>query len=172
MKPGRTLLRTAGFSAAILVTIASAYAYVILSKGWRIELAKPWMLLCLLLAALAFVAGWVVYGKRDAGPGASAPRLLVSRGADLAKLPRGWKTRVAELPAALRVCAIALVGVALSRPQRVDAPETLELSGIDIVLGGHDHFYHTEVLNGVALIKSGMDFRYATKVSLSLFTDR
>jgi Ca-activated chloride channel family protein len=39
-----------------------------------------------------------------------------------------------ELPGALRLCAVVLLAVALARPQRVDAPETLELSGIDIVL--------------------------------------
>jgi Ca-activated chloride channel family protein len=134
MSPTRTVLRTSAMSAAILAVAAVVYGYIVASKGWRIDLAKPWMLLTLPAALAAFVAGWVVLGRRDAGPGASAPRLFVSRGGDLAKLPRGWKTRVAELPAALRVCALCLLGVAMTRPQRVDAPETLELSGIDIVL--------------------------------------
>ncbi|MBL8683876.1 MAG: VWA domain-containing protein [Myxococcales bacterium] len=134
MSPTRSVVRTSVASAGILAVFAAVYAYIVLSKGWRVELAKPWMLLSLLGALVAFIAGWVVLGRRDAGPGASAPKLFVSRGSDLAKLPKSWKTRVAELPAALRVCALCLLGVALARPQRVDAPETLELSGIDIVL--------------------------------------
>jgi Ca-activated chloride channel family protein len=134
MRSARTLLRTAGMSAGLLGVLGAGYAGAVLSKAWRIELAKPWMLLSLPVALAAFVAGWMLFGRRDAGPGASAPRLFVSRGGDLAKLPRGWKTRAAELPAALRVCALCLLGVAIARPQRVDAPETLELSGIDIVL--------------------------------------
>ena len=34
-----------------------------------------------------------------------------------------------------------------------------ELRGVDIILGGHDHDYHTEMIGDVPLIKSGTDFR-------------
>lgn len=134
MTPKRTVRKISAISAGILAVFAVVYAYIVSSKGWRIELAKPWMLLTLPAALIAFVVGWMILGRRDARPGASAPRIFVSRGKDLAKLPRGWKSQLAELPAALRVCVLCLMGLALSRPQRVDAPETLELSGIDIVL--------------------------------------
>jgi Ca-activated chloride channel family protein len=58
----------------------------------------------------------------------------VSQGAALASAPRTLATRLVQLPAALRVVAIVLVAVAMARPQRIDAPDELELSGIDIVL--------------------------------------
>lgn len=49
-------------------------------------------------------------------------------------------------------------------------PEDIALcegtTGIDVVLGGHDHFYACGTHNGVVLVKSGMDFRYATQVNV------
>mmetsp|Transcript_35962 Transcript_35962/g.26712 ORF Transcript_35962/g.26712 Transcript_35962/m.26712 type:complete len:95 (+) Transcript_35962:413-697(+) len=33
-----------------------------------------------------------------------------------------------------------------------------EVPEIDMILGGHDHVFHVEVVNGVLLLKSGTDF--------------
>ncbi|MDP3276160.1 MAG: VWA domain-containing protein [Deltaproteobacteria bacterium] len=130
----RTLWRTTLWSLALLGALTVGYVWAVLSRRWVLTLAHPWMLLGYVVLVGAFVAGWILLGRRGGGPGANAPRVLVSRGRELAKLPRGIKVRVAELPSALRVCALVLLGAATTRPQRVDAPETLELSGIDIVL--------------------------------------
>jgi Ca-activated chloride channel family protein len=134
MKNFRSTRNTIVWVLVILGTLAATSAYWVLSHGLKIELANPWWLLSLPGLLLGYALAWVVLGRRSAGPGASAPRILVSRGAELSKLPQGLKTRFMELPSALRVCALVLIGTALTRPQRVDAPETLELSGIDIVL--------------------------------------
>ncbi|KAJ8380797.1 hypothetical protein SKAU_G00015750 [Synaphobranchus kaupii] len=39
--------------------------------------------------------------------------------------------------------------------------------GIDLILGGHDHEYGVREVNGVAIIKSGSEFRYLSKVDVS-----
>ena len=46
---------------------------------------------------------------------------------------RGWRARLVQLPFLLRVVALALAVVALSRPQQTSA-ETAEVEGIDIVI--------------------------------------
>eukprot|EP01126_Amoeba_proteus_P035424 TRINITY_DN3572_c0_g2_i1.p1 TRINITY_DN3572_c0_g2~~TRINITY_DN3572_c0_g2_i1.p1 ORF type:complete len:373 (+),score=86.27 TRINITY_DN3572_c0_g2_i1:599-1717(+) len=38
---------------------------------------------------------------------------------------------------------------------------------IDVILGGHDHFTHHEKIGSVALVKSGQDFRWLTKVTIN-----
>lgn len=50
-------------------------------------------------------------------------------------------------------------------------PEDLNLANnvpeIDIILGGHDHFPHHELVgNGVTVVKSGYDFRWLTKLEV------
>ncbi len=39
---------------------------------------------------------------------------------------------------------------------------------IDIILGGHDHSYAAQMLNGVAIIKSGSDFEHLTELEIML----
>lgn len=48
-----------------------------------------------------------------------------------------------------------------------------ESKGIDIVLGGHDHFEHSSIETNaegskVYLAKAGMDFRFLTKLTVKL----
>lgn len=42
-----------------------------------------------------------------------------------------------------------------------------ESSGIDLILGGHDHHYEVFETNGVAVVKSGTDFRNLTRIRIS-----
>eukprot|EP00658_Telonema_sp_P-2_P010954 TRINITY_DN14168_c0_g1_i1.p1 TRINITY_DN14168_c0_g1~~TRINITY_DN14168_c0_g1_i1.p1 ORF type:complete len:454 (-),score=122.09 TRINITY_DN14168_c0_g1_i1:176-1537(-) len=43
------------------------------------------------------------------------------------------------------------------------------LSGVvDLICGGHDHFYATEFVHGVAVVKSGTDFRDVSRVEVSV----
>lgn len=39
-------------------------------------------------------------------------------------------------------------------------------SGIDLILGGHDHVYEIKEVNGVKIVKSGTDFRQFSKITL------
>eukprot|EP01103_Thecamoeba_quadrilineata_P000643 TRINITY_DN10556_c0_g1_i1.p1 TRINITY_DN10556_c0_g1~~TRINITY_DN10556_c0_g1_i1.p1 ORF type:complete len:529 (+),score=99.65 TRINITY_DN10556_c0_g1_i1:24-1610(+) len=39
---------------------------------------------------------------------------------------------------------------------------------IDLILGGHDHHYYTEEFGDVLLVKSGCDFKYLSKISVTL----
>ncbi len=130
----RVLLRTLGFALPMLGAFAVFYAWWISDNRWQIELARWKMLLLLPAAAALYVVAWALFRPVRAQPGASSAHLFFSRGLDLRKLPRGWRARAMELPGALRLTAIVLLGVALARPQRVGAVETTELSGIDIVL--------------------------------------
>ncbi len=45
-----------------------------------------------------------------------------------------------------------------------------EVPEVDIILGGHDHIYHREVLEegGVLIVKSGSDFEYFSDIKVML----
>ncbi len=81
----------------------------------------------LLLAAVAGLAFWQWRGRR------SAPAVPLST-LELAPARRTWRQRLRPIVPALRMTALALVVIALARPQgaRVSAAEASE--GIDIVL--------------------------------------
>lgn len=134
MTPRRALRDTLMFSVPMLALAAFVYAYVVIDHAWQVSLARPVFLLALPLALLAYIVGVLVWRPLRAAPGASTARLFFSRGSDAARMPVGGRARFMHFPAALRVTAIVLLGAALARPQRVDATESLELSGIDIVL--------------------------------------
>lgn len=134
MKSGRILGRTLLFALPVLLGFGVFYAWWIQEHGWQIQLANWKMLFLLPAAAALYAIAWAAWRPLRAEPGASTPRLFVSRGEDLSRVPRGWRARLSELPAALRLVSVVLLGVALARPQRVGAAETVELSGIDIVI--------------------------------------
>jgi Ca-activated chloride channel family protein len=103
-------------------------------EGWDLQFKSPWMLLVLPGTLLVYVCSRLLWRRAGAVPGEALTRLKVSQGAALRSAPRTLSARLIHLPGALRVAAIVLVGIALARPQRVDAPDALELSGIDIVM--------------------------------------
>ena len=127
---GETLL----FALPLLLLFAFGYAYVVVNEAWKVSLARPAMLLLAPAAALVWLLGVIVLRKWRASPGDSSTHLGFSRASEAARMPAGLRARLVQVPAALRLCAIVLLAVALARPQRVDASESLELSGIDIVL--------------------------------------
>ena len=86
------------------------------------------------IGALALLGPLAVFAVRGFAARDARPRLAVSRGLDLARLPRGRKVWFADLPLALRVTALLLVAVALMGPQSIHAREQAEVQGIDIVL--------------------------------------
>ncbi|MBI2897771.1 MAG: VWA domain-containing protein [Deltaproteobacteria bacterium] len=121
----------ARIAVTILVTIA-----VSVPAGWLLWLEaqaaglrfeRPAALLLLVAAPFALFTGLFLEWRRT-------PRIRFSRGMDLTVLPAGALARLWALPHVVRSLALALVAVALARPQTVSGKEEAELEGIDIVL--------------------------------------
>lgn len=92
------------------------------------QFASPWMLALLLLVGL--LALWRFLNRRQAQPAAMqyAPASLIR------DLPRSWRIVWRPLTTVLRLVAIALVVIALARPQIVQGRETIKGEGVDIAL--------------------------------------
>ncbi len=88
---------------------------------------------CVALAA-AFCAVPYIVWRMTLGADARVPRLAMPTIAPLALGPRGWRTRLRDVPGMLRGAAIVLATLALGRPQSVLRGETQEERGIDIVV--------------------------------------
>lgn len=93
-----------------------------------IRLADPALLALLLLLPL----GWLVY--RYLNRGRSAGAMTISTVAPLRGLRPTWKVRHRWTLNLLRLLAVVLIIVALSRPQEGKASARIEAQGIDIVL--------------------------------------
>lgn len=92
----------------------------------NITFAQPWMLLGLLLVPLLVV--WYVFRYRK-------QHAAVQHSTALTDTPeRGLRARLLWLPYALRVAAVALLVVALARPQSQLSRQEMTIEGIDIVL--------------------------------------
>jgi Ca-activated chloride channel family protein len=101
--------------------------YLTLPEDRRhITFANPWTLLLVAGGALVAWVGFHLFRER-------AATFSFSRVGDLARTRRGAVAWLAPLPRALRVVAVALIAVALARPQ-VFAREEVELEGIDIMI--------------------------------------
>ncbi|MBI5516424.1 MAG: VWA domain-containing protein [Deltaproteobacteria bacterium] len=134
MRPFAYELRVAGTAAVLLSVLGALGLSAVAYKGWQVQLHSPWALASLPLGMVVWLVARQVLRPVKAAPAESAARLKVSQGALYAGLPRTLAARLVHLPASLRVVTVALVALALARPQRVDAPDELELSGIDIVV--------------------------------------
>lgn len=89
--------------------------------------AAPWLLLLLPLGAALLAARWRLRP--------SPPSLALADLGALREAARpGWRLRLRWLPAALRLAALALLVVALARPQRGLALATVPEEGIDAVV--------------------------------------
>ena len=123
------------FAWVLMVMVPAIYAAAYLVEGfYGVPLAdgsfrfeRPWAGLLMFGALLVFVARGFLLRR-------AAPRLLVSRGADLAALRTGWRTWLRDMPLGLRVAALLLLGAALMGPQSVHARDRTDVDGIDIVL--------------------------------------
>ena len=94
----------------------------------EIRFAQPWVLTA--LAALPLLALLVLRLRPDRLRGGAALASL----APLARLGSGGRVRWRRLLLPLRLAALALLVVALARPQRVQADARVETQGIDIAL--------------------------------------
>lgn len=93
--------------------------------GEPLRWESPW---AGVLVGGALLLCWVLLHLR---PGRSAS-FSYSRVPDLLRARRGWVARLADLPAVLRIVAVALIAVALARPQTFKK-ELLKVEGIDLM---------------------------------------
>jgi Ca-activated chloride channel family protein len=117
-------------AAPYLVTLALmvplAIYVVVLLRASDVHLQKKWALLLLAAVPLGAWVGFHLERRRSG-------TLFFTRIYDLRGASQGWLGRLRHLPRSLRLCAIALLAVALTRPQRLSA-DTSEVEGIDIVI--------------------------------------
>jgi Ca-activated chloride channel family protein len=115
---------------ATLGVLACAAAYPLLMRGdaW---LSATWLSRWWLLGLVA--VPWAVY-KTTLGADARAPRLALPTIAPLTLGPRGWRSRLRDIPGVVRGAALVLGVLALARPQNVLRGETSEERGIDIII--------------------------------------
>jgi 2',3'-cyclic-nucleotide 2'-phosphodiesterase (5'-nucleotidase family) len=81
---------------------------------------------------------------------------------------KDFSSEATRLAAELRADGADIIVVLSHMRQPNDQILAQTAKGIDIILGGHDHFYVNEVINGVPLVKSGTDFRWLSKVTASV----
>ncbi len=105
--------------------LESRYQLLITDEQLRFE--RPWAALLLLAVPMVWLGR--VWAQR-----LSRPRLQFSRTAALRISRTSWRSRLADLPSALRTVALALLVVGLAGPQSIHARDTTEVSGIDIIL--------------------------------------
>jgi Ca-activated chloride channel family protein len=117
---------------ALVVAIAAVVALGVWAaferarRGEPLTWQAPWGFL--LLGASALVA-WVSFHLRRG----RAAALFYSRVADLEATPAGPWARLVDLPGALRVVALALIAVALARPETYRT-EVRVVEGIDVIV--------------------------------------
>jgi Ca-activated chloride channel homolog len=112
----------------VAATVAAPFALVcsLLLRGDDVHWRYKWAFLALTAVPLGAWVGFHLERRR-------AGTLRFSRTHDLARTPQGIFGHLLHLPRALRLVAIALVAVALARPQRLTV-DPAEVEGIDIVV--------------------------------------
>lgn len=105
--------------------IEHVYGVPLQARSFRFE--RPYALVLLAAAPLVWVARALLARRRS-------PRLSVSKGADLKALRGGFRTWLAPLLTASRVVAVVLMSLGLMGPQSIQARNTTDVEGIDIVL--------------------------------------
>ena len=107
--------------------VPAALVYVFIFRGLiTFRFAHPLVLAAVPVTLL--LAAW--FGIRRHRPA----YLVHSRASELGARKAGVIARLRDLPVALRLFAMALLGMALARPQTSTRDDNLELDGIDIVV--------------------------------------
>jgi Ca-activated chloride channel family protein len=114
------------WSAGLIGALAVWYLPGWLAPGSSLRFESPWLLLALLGVPLVIVAG--VLEPRTGG------RLKHPLAAALASGKRGWRARLLPASIGLRAAAVALLAVALARPQDASWHQETSLEGIDLML--------------------------------------
>jgi Ca-activated chloride channel family protein len=107
--------------------VPAALVYLALFRNLiTFRFAHPWLLTAIPVAIALVI--WL-------GIKRLRPAFLVhSRASELGAQHKGLFARMRDLPVALRLLSITLVGLALARPQTSSRDDNLELEGIDIVV--------------------------------------
>ncbi|KAI8471753.1 MAG: Metallo-dependent phosphatase-like protein [Monoraphidium minutum] len=84
-----------------------------------------------------------------------------------------YSEAAAQIAADLRARGAEVVVALTHMREPSDARLAAEVAGIDLVLGGHDHFYSVRATqpHGTLLVKSGTDFREYSVITLTLPAD-
>jgi Ca-activated chloride channel family protein len=138
-KPARIL----GIGVGVLTFLVLGLLYPALARGeawfgaiWTVPalawLPREWRFPALLVTIV--VVGSLVIWRMTLAADARTPRLRLSTVAPLLTGPRGFRTKLRDMPGMLRVAAIALALLAIGRPQNVLRGENTDEKGIDIVL--------------------------------------
>ena len=115
--------------ALMVICAAPIVGYLAWSLGHagRFSFKLPWALLLLSAAPLAYWALIVLRRQRVA-------RMRYSGAGLASRFRRGFAAQIASLPGVLRVLALALLALALARPQTRDRGGRVEVEGIDIMV--------------------------------------
>ncbi len=111
-----------------VTALALVYPVAIRGDAW---LTATWRWKAFLLGLA--VVPWVVY-RMTLGADSRMPRLSLSTLAPLLVGPKGWRSRIRDLPGILRGAALILAVLALARPENLLRGESAEERGIDIVI--------------------------------------
>jgi len=115
------------WSAGMLLVTAAFVLPPWLREGPGMRFASPWFLLGLLAVPIVVAAG--ILERRSAG------RIRMSTAQALFSASRrSWRVRLLPATVGLRATAIALLALALARPQDANDRQESETRGIDIVL--------------------------------------
>src|SRR6185503_10565660 len=98
--------------------VEELYEVPLQAKNLRFE--RPLAAVLLAAALLVLLARGFLHKRR-------APRLLVSRGAELQALRSGWRAWLSPLVAGMRVVAVALLALALMGPQSIHARDATDV---------------------------------------------
>lgn len=138
-KPARILAIVAG----TLLFLVLGLLYPALSRGeawlgaiWTVPILSwlPREARLPALIGLIVVVGSLVIWRMTLAADARTPRLRLSTVAPLVTGPRGFRTKLRDVPGMIRVAALALAILAIGRPQNVLRGENTDEKGIDIVL--------------------------------------
>ena len=138
-RTGRTFAVVLG----TLLLLAAGLLYPALSRGeawssavWTVPVLAwlPQDVRLAVLVGLAVVLAAVVVWRMTLASDARTPRLRLPAIAPLLTGPRGFRTRLRDVPGMLRGAALVLAVLALGRPQNVLRGENADEKGIDMVV--------------------------------------
>lgn len=138
-RPARAILTIVGTLA--FIALALVYPAIARGEAWASAVWTVPVLAWLpkdsrlpVLAGVAVVLAAIVAWRMTLAADARTPRLRLATVASLVTGPRGFRTRLRDVPGMLRAAAIVLAILALGRPQNVLRGEDADEKGIDIVL--------------------------------------
>lgn len=138
-RPARAILTVVGTLA--FIALGLVYPAIARGEAWSTAVWTVPVLAWLpkdsrlpVLAGGAVVLAALVAWRMTLAADARTPRLRLATVASLVTGPRGFRTRLRDVPGMLRAAALVLAILALGRPQNVLRGEDADEKGIDIVL--------------------------------------